>query len=192
MEDEFLEAIRQEAEKLMPPFGTHSFEHTLRVYNACRKMGVSKGADLSILLPAALLHDIIRDENDHGNASSLKAREILKSLDYPVDKIEDVAKAIHSHSFSGGLTPDSLEARILSDVDKLDAMGALGVYRAAMYGAGKDRSIEDFVSHFHEKLLRLKDLLYTEEAKHLAKSRHRFMLDFLEQLGSELRFAGME
>ncbi|NIN52583.1 MAG: HD domain-containing protein [Nitrososphaeria archaeon] len=192
MEDEVFEAIRQEAEKLMPPFGTHGFEHTLRVYNRCRIIGVLKGADLSTLLPAALLHDIIRDENDHENASSLKAREILKSLDYPANKIEDIAKAINVHSFSGGLTPDSLEARILSDADKLDAMGAIGVYRAAMYCVGKGRSIEEFVSHFHEKLLRLKDLLYTEEGKHLAESRHKFMIDFLEQLGNELRFVDMK
>lgn len=188
MDEKTLEAIRKEAEKLMPPFGTHGFEHTLRVYNVCRKIGVSTGANLSILLSAALLHDIVRQENDHEYASSMKAREILESLDYPREYIEAVAEAINSHSFSKGLIPDSLEAKILSDVDKLDAIGAIGVYRAAMYGGEKGRSIEDFVAHFHEKLLKLKDMLYTEEAKHMAETRHRFMLDFLEQLRYEFEF----
>ncbi len=188
MEDKTLEAIMREAEKLMPPFGTHSLEHTLRVYNVCRKIGVSTGADLSILLPAALLHDIVRKMSNHEYASSMKAWEILESLDYPQEKTEAVVEAINAHSFSKGLIPDSLEAKILSDVDKLDALGAIGVYRAAMYGGEKGRSIEDFITHFHEKLLRLKDMLYTEEAKRLAETRHRFMLDFLEQLRYELEF----
>lgn len=185
MEDHILDEIRLEAKKLMPHSGTHGFEHTLRVYNTCRRIGVSTGADLSVLLPAALLHDVARHEAEHNNASSMKARGILISLNYPCDKIESVARAISTHSFTGGLAPDSLEAEILSDADKLDAMGALGVYRAAMYSGEKGRPIEDFTAHFHEKLLKLKEKLHTEEAKRIADSKHRFMLFFLEQLSKE-------
>lgn len=182
-------AIMHEVEKLMPRYGTHGLEHTLRVYHACKEMGVLTGADLSVLLPAALLHDIVRDEVDHSHASSLKASEILGSLGYPREKIEAIAKVISSHSFSGGRKPCSLEAEILSDADKLDAIGAIGVYRAAMYSFEKCRSIKDFVAHFYEKLLMLKDELNTEEAIRLAMSRHKFMLDFLDQLKRELAFS---
>jgi uncharacterized protein len=188
MDEMKLEILKREAEKLMPRYGTHGFEHILRVYHICRKIGISTGADLSVLLPAALLHDIARDEVDHAYASSVKAGQILYSQSYPEDEIEAVVKTISSHSFTGGRAPDSLEAEILSDADKLDAIGAVGVYRAAMYSGEKGRLIDDFMSHFHEKLLTLKDGLYTEEAKRLAEPRQRFMLDFMEQLRRELGF----
>ena len=185
MDKEILEAIKREAEKLMPHYGTHGFEHTIRVFNLCKSIGFNKNADLSVLLPAALLHDIARDEGDHEQASSLRARGILESMNYPEDKISAVGDAISTHSFSGGRSPESLEAEILSDADKLDAIGAIGIYRAAMYSAENGRTIEDFIAHFHEKLLKLKDMLHTEEARRLADSRHRFMLDFLEQHSRE-------
>lgn len=183
-----LQTLKREVEKLIPKHGTHSFEHTIRVYQACQQIGTSTGADLSILLPAALLHDIKRDGNDHAYASSVKARQIMSFLGYPSSRITAIAAVISSHSFSANRIPNSLEAKVLSDVDKLDAMGALGVYRAAMYSGEKVRPIKDFIAHFYEKLLTLKDKLYTEEAKHLAESRHNFMLDFLEQLDKELVF----
>ncbi len=186
MEDRILDEIRLEVKRLTPHNGTHGFDHTLRVYKTCMRIGFSTGADLSVLLPAALLHDVAREEAEHNNASSVKAREILMSLNYPREKMELVARAISTHSFSGRLTPDSLEAEILSDADKLDAMGALGVYRAAMYSGEKGRPIEEFTAHFYEKLLKLKEKLYTDEAKRIADSKHRFMLSFLEQLGKEL------
>jgi uncharacterized protein len=185
MEKEILEAIKREAEKRIPHYGTHGFEHTLRVFNLCKRIGFSRSADRSVLLPAALLHDIARDEGDHEQASSSKARGILESMNYPEDKIKAVADAISTHSFSGGRSPESLEAEILSDADKLDAIGAIGIYRAAMYSAENGRPIEAFIAHFHEKLLKLKDTLHTEEARRLADSRHRFMLDFLEQHSRE-------
>lgn len=185
MDEGVLDAIKREAEKLMPHYGTHGFEHTLRVFNLCRNIGVTKGADLSVLMPAALLHDIMREGGDHERASSARARDILESLNYPVDKINTIANAISTHSFGGGRSPESLEAEILSDADKLDAIGAIGIYRAAMYSAENGRPNEDFIAHFHEKLLKLKDMLHTEEARRLADSRHRFMLDFLEQHSRE-------
>ena len=78
-----------------------------------------------------------------------------------------------------------MEARILSDADKLDAMGAIGIYRAAQYGVEHERPEKEFINHFHEKLLTLKDLLYTDEAKKLAEKRHAFMLQYLEQIDKE-------
>jgi uncharacterized protein len=75
----------------------------------------------------------------------------------------------------------------LSDADKLDAMGAVGVYRTALYSGELMRPVEEFIEHFHEKLLTLKDLLYTDEARTLAEGRHRYMLEYLEEFVRELK-----
>lgn len=187
MDERTLDAIRIGGRNLLPEFGTHGFEHTERVCRACRHIGGSVGAELSILLPAALLHDVGRGADDHALASAEIARNILVSKGYEMDKMEAVVEAISTHSFTGERGPASLEAKVLSDADKLDAMGALGIYRASMYGAEHGRSLDDFVAHFHDKLLNLKDRLFTAEARRMAESRHRFMLDFLAQLDMELK-----
>lgn len=181
-----LEKLERIVSDLMQPHGTHGLEHTMRVYRTCMALGKAQEADISILLPAALLHDIVRDGGDHASMSSHKAGEILRELHYTEKAEAAISKTISAHSFSAGRVPESLEAKILSDADKIDAMGALGVYRAAMYSAENGRPLEDFVAHFTEKLLTLKDILFTDEAKRLAESRHTFLLGFLVQIESEL------
>jgi len=188
MEEKILNRIRGEARKLLPEFGAHGFEHTERVYRVSQFLCDLTGCDPSILLPAALLHDVGRGAVDHAKAGAESAKNILMSLDYDKEKISAVADAISTHSFTGDSAPSFLEAKVLSDADKLDAVGATGVYRAAMYSVEEGRSLEDFVSHFHEKLLKLKDTFHTEEAVKLAESRHKFMLDFLFQLDREREF----
>ena len=181
-----LEKLERIVSDLMPPHGTHGLEHTMRVYRTCKALGKTLNADMSILLPAVLLHDIVRDSGDHASASSIKAGEILRGLHYSEKAIEAISIIIGAHSFSAGRMPESLEAKVLSDADKLDAMGALGVYRAAMYSAENGRPLDDYVAHFSEKLLTLRDMLFTDEARRLAESRHRFLLEFLEQIEGEL------
>jgi len=181
-----LEKLERIVSDLIPSYGTHGLEHTMRVYRTCVALGKALGADMSILVPAVLLHDVVRDGEDHALASSVEAGDILRGLDYPEKAIEEISKAIGAHSFSAGKMPESLEAKILSDADKLDAMGAVGGYRAAMYSAEHGRLLEDYVAHFSEKLLTLRDMLFTDEARRLAESRHRFLLDFLEQIDVEL------
>jgi uncharacterized protein len=158
----------------------------MRVYMTCIALGKTMNADMSILLPAVLLHDVVRDGEDHALASSNKAGDILRDLDYTEDAIAEVSKTIGAHSFSGGRLPESLEAKILSDADKLDAIGALGIYRAAMYSAENGRPIADYIAHFSEKLLTLKDIMFTDEARSMAESRHRFLLQYLAQVEDEL------
>lgn len=181
-----LETLERIVSELIPSHGTHGLEHTMRVYRTCMALGNALGADMTLLLPAVLLHDIVRDGEDHASASSVKAGEILRDLDYPEKAIKAILKIIGVHSFSAGRMPESLEAKILSDADKLDAMGALGVYRAAMYSAENGRPLEDYIAHFSEKLLTLRDMIFTDEARRLAESRHRFLLEFLEQIENEL------
>ncbi|MEM0331842.1 MAG: phosphohydrolase, partial [Archaeoglobaceae archaeon] len=101
--------------------------------------------------------------------------------------IDAVVHAIESHSFSSNVKPRTLEAKILSDADKLDAIGAIGVARAFLYSGEKGRSIEETLMHFEEKLLKLKDLLYTDTAKAIAAERHEFLKKFYEELKRELK-----
>ena len=142
-------------------------------------------ADMDVLIPAAILHDIGRGHDNHAHHSGIMTREILQEYGY--QKIDEIVHAIEVHSFSAGGETKTIEAQILSDADKLDAMGAIGAYRAAQFGVEHKRPQEEFINHFHEKLFKLKDLLYTEEAKKLAEKRHKFMLLYLNQLDEELK-----
>ena len=165
--------------------GSHGYEHTERVIELCEKLGKSLNADMSVLIPAAILHDIGREKDNHAYHSAQMARQVLEDLNY--SKIDEITHAIEVHSFTEGGQAKTLEAKILSDADKLDAMGAIGVYRAAQYGVEHTRALNEFKEHFYEKLLQLKDLLYTKEAKKLAIKRHKFMLLYLNQLDREVK-----
>lgn len=169
------------------PTGCHGYEHTERVIELCKVIGSKLGANMDILIPAAILHDIGRPLANHAVQSSIQARTILEKNGFNPTVIDEIIHAIDVHSFSGGGEAKTLEAKILSDADKLDAIGALGVYRAAQYGVEHPREFKDFVEHFHEKLLKLSGLLYTDKAKEMAEKRHEFLLVYLEQVEKELK-----
>ncbi len=187
--DKFSSDLFDEIKNVIPKFGTHGFEHTLRVYNTCKFIGERNNVNMKLLLAAALLHDIARNEKDHAQTGAIKATGILKKYNLNTPEIEYIAKIISTHSFSGKNFPENLEQRILSDADKLDALGAVGIYRTAMYSGEHHRSIEDFVEHFHNKLLKLKGQLFTDEAKQMAESRISYMVNFLEQLDKEIKIS---
>lgn len=165
--------------------GCHGYEHTERVIETCKVLGQALNADMTILIPAAILHDIGRGKDDHAYHSAIMAKEILEELSNT--NVDEIIHAIEVHSFSVGGEAKTIEAKILNDADKLDAIGAIGVYRAAQYGVEHERSPEEFIKHFHKKLLKLKDLLYTLEAKKLAEKRHKFMQQYLNQINKELK-----
>ena len=169
------------------PTGCHGYEHTERVVELCKVIGSDLGADMEVLLPAAILHDIGRPLSNHAAQSAVQSEQILIDLGYPKDRISAIIHAITVHSFSGGGEAQTLEAQILSDADKLDAIGAIGVYRAAQYGVEHSRPFKDFMAHFEEKLLKLSSLMYTDKAKQMAKNRHEFLLAYVEQIEKELR-----
>jgi len=181
-----LEEMTIEIKQLLPAYGTHGFEHTIRVYKTCIHIGKIEQADQSILLPAALLHDFAREEHNHAEAGAEKAKSILRRYNYTENQIEKISQVISTHSFSAKKTPKTLDAKILSDADKLDALGAIGIYRTATYSGEHVRSIEEFIIHFHEKLLKIIDLLYTDEAKKMAVKRTKYMKKYLTQLAEEL------
>lgn len=199
---------------------SHDFEHTMRVYGLAQRIAATiEGVDLEVLGLATLLHDIARvledtDKTgsvDHAILGAEMASEILKTLDFPEEVINKVIHCIQTHRFRGNKLPESIEAKILSDADKLDAIGAIGVGRAFMiageYGEPLYKTfdheqystnilnngrIKEFKEHspnieFEMKLKYIPDRLYTEEAKRIAKERVEFMEDFFERLEKEIK-----
>lgn len=172
--------------------GAHTFDHTKRVYTLSIRIGKDLGADLKILGAAALLHDIGRPKEavtgvSHSILSGEMSDEILKKVGFDDREIGEVVDAIRTHRFSEGIEPKSLEGKILSDVDKLDAIGAIGVFRAIAQASSKGEGIERFLDHADEKLLRLKDLMYTDGARVVAEERHNTLEAFVIQMREELQ-----
>ncbi len=172
--------------------GSHGLDHVLRVVRLARYIGESEGADMDVLMPAAYLHDIARSlENggmDHAKVGAVMASEFLKSIGYPEDKIPGISHAIRVHRYKSEEKPKTLEAVILKDADMLDAIGAVGIYRAVFHSCETGRNMEDTIRHFEEKILRIKDVLRTKTAVELAKRKHEIVVAFLENLKSELSF----
>jgi len=189
---ELIEKTKEFAKSFFEREGTHGFSHVERVFNLCLHIGKEEGADLEVLALASLLHDIARPLEDSGKvedhaAESAKiAGRFLRSLGYPEEKVQAVVHAIEAHRFSRGPEPRTLEAKILSDADKLDAIGAVGIARVFMYSGEHGRDIEASLKHFEEKILKLKDLMYTETARRIAEERHGFTVEFIERIRREM------
>lgn len=169
---------------------SHGFDHTRRVYNLALNIGAAEKANMKILLAASLLHDIGRDLEDHigadhAEASAYLAEEFLRTNKFPQEKIKPVLDAIREHRWSSGQAPQTLEAKILSDADNLDAMGAIGVARTFTYGGRHNRDVNGTLGHFNNKLLKLKDRMYTETARRMAEDRHNYMVTYLERFMQE-------
>ena len=170
--------------------GAHTYDHTRRVYTLSSKIGQQLGANLKILGAAALLHDVGRVHEkttgiSHAIQSGEMSKQILEELGFSKSEVKQVVQVIRTHRFSENLRPTSLEGEILSDVDKLDAMGAVGIYRAIAQAASTGVGIDGFLKHANEKLLQLHDLMYTKPARAEAKKRHATLSDFVQKLINE-------
>lgn len=166
----------------------HGVDHTMRVYhNALSIAAHYEGCDTELVSLAALLHDAddhkLFDTKDNANA-----RSFLNSQDMDEDRIRHLCDIINAVSFSKnkGRSPETIEGKIVQDADRLDAMGAIGIARTFAYGGRAGRDLESSVSHFHEKLLLLKKMMNTKEAREIAEERHRFMEEFLDELNREI------
>lgn len=167
--------------------GGHDAEHTLRVYrNALLIAENEPDCDIRIIALAALLHDAddhkLFHTEDHANT-----RAFLKDNKIPQEMADRICRVIASVSFSRnrGQIPDTLEGKIVQDADRLDAMGAVGIARTFAYGGEHGRPMEESVQHFHDKLLKLKDLMNTETGKQMAIKRHAYLKDFLKEYAEE-------
>ena len=173
-----------------PEQGAHTYDHTLRVHRISLTLGEALGANMRILGAAALFHDIGRPREaetgtSHAVLSGEMCRGVLQELEYTDVEIEEIVSAIRTHRFSEGLTPTSIEGEILSDADKLDAMGAIGVFRAIAQSQKTGVGIAGFLHHADEKLLKLRDLMYTEPARKMAEKRHRVLESYVDELRIE-------
>lgn len=187
----------------------HDFQHITRVYKNAELIGRKEGADMEILLPAALLHDLV--VYPKGSAKTSKsaddsadlAEKWLQRYGYPQDKIDRISYCIRTHSYSKRLVPATLEGKILQDADRLDALGAIGVARTFSVSGSERRTFYNLgdpfwksgrelndrewtLDHFQTKLLRLKKSMHTKTAKEMARERARFMELFVKQLQKEL------
>ena len=163
----------------------------------CLTLGREEGADLEVLEAAALLHDIGRPDEtitgvSHATIGADRAVNFLKTTAFPSNKIPQVASAIRTHRFSENLTPESLEGRILSDADKLDAMGAVGLARTIEESLARERGFEGMLEHVSRKLLNLRDRMYTPTARQLAGPRHDLLVHFMRQLAQEYLAIGAQ
>ena len=173
----------------------HGFPHVLRVKKLAIEIGIKVGANLQILEFAALLHDIgrIKEKTDakkrnHAIISADMALRFLKSENFNISEefIENVIHCIKAHSFSNNIKPCTLEAKVLSDADKIDALGAIGIYRTIGFTVKKGGGINDVINHLEQKIMRLIDLLYLEESKKLAMCRHQYVIEFYQKIKKEI------
>ncbi|MDH7485675.1 MAG: HD domain-containing protein [Anaerolineae bacterium] len=180
----------------------HDFDHVLRVLALAERIAQAEGADMAVVRTAALLHDIAHGEPEHHRRGAERARQLLASQ--PPAFVEAVAHAIEAHRFRCEPQPRTLEAQVVSDADKLDAIGAVGVARAFAHTAQQGQRLfvpldevdeaslasgpgHTAVHEFVFKLSRLRDFLYTHTAREIARGRHEFMVDFFRRLDAEVR-----
>lgn len=190
----------------------HGFDHILRVLHLAERLAIAEGADLEIVRAAVLLHDASGAETggagraEHQHHSADFAKTILATEGWPPERIAAVQHCIRAHRFRGNEAPQSLEAKVLFDADKLDVLGAFGVARtlaydvvmhwpfhaepSAQFKATGEKDDGEIHSSYHEflfKLSKIKDRLHTATARQIAEERQQFLNDFFVQLDAEAR-----
>lgn len=186
---------------------SHDMLHAKRVLINVEAIGPKEKADMDVLVPAALFHDLIVSSKKSPKAktdahrSAPLARKILNKLGYGKGKIDKVCYAIETCSFSKGIIPDTLEAKILQDADRLEATGAIGIMRT--FGSAGSMKVPFYdetdifaesrkpgdvcaFDLFYKRLLIVKDTMYTKTAKTIAERRTKFLYDFINEFKKEL------
>ena len=186
----------------------HDITHITRVVQNTLRLTEAENGNAAVTIPAAWLHDCVsvaKDSPLRSQASRLAAEEavrFLASCDYPVDLLPQIHHAIEAHSFSAKITTETLEAQIVQDADRLEALGAIGIARCFLTGGSmgtplyessdpfaKDRDLDDrsyTLDHFYCKLMGLADTMQTRAGRAEAIKRTHYMQKFLQQLGEEI------
>lgn len=189
---------------------SHDLSHFKRVSETSKEIAAfeKEETDALILLAAAYFHDVVNLPKNHPQSmmssrfSAAKAKEILLSMGFPESKLKTVCSAIETHSYSAGLIPETLEAKIIQDADRVESLGALGILRT-FYVSGrmqrapfdekdlfaKHRPLDDKkygLDHFYCKLFKLPSLLQTEGGRQIALKRAEFLQFFVDQLQSNV------
>lgn len=186
----------------------HDLAHIQRVVQNAVHFAQVEQADLHVVFPAAWLHDCVivpKDSPQRPYASRLAAdtaSQFLREQAYPEQYLDAIAHAIAAHSFSAGIPPETIEAKVVQDADRIDAIGAIGIARAFAVGGALQRPLyhpddpfcrrrppDDFlatVDHFYTKLFKLVDTMQTAVGRQEAEKRTHFMRSYLSQLGQEI------
>jgi uncharacterized protein len=198
-------AIRKKLEENDP---AHDYDHIMRVLKNAKKIAKKEDVNMKVITAAVLLHDVISypksdPRSKKSSIESAKAsRKILKNYRFTQIQIDTIADAIRDHSFSRGVTPSTIEGKILQDADRLDALGAIGIARTFSVGGAENRpfyySKDPFckrrfpddkswtVDHFYKKLLLLEKTMNTNTGRAEARKRISMMKKFLDQLKKEI------
>lgn len=208
MMDGAIELIRERAQQRTSTDPSHDWLHVLRVESLARRFAAETGADVFVVRAASLLHEVITLPKNHpdspraGELCAQAADGILEAAGVARERRDAVAYCIRVHPFSAGIEPVTLEAKILQDADRLDAIGAIGIARcfatcAAMgrpfydaldpFARGRELDDKAFgLDHFYRKLLRIPETLHTAGAREVAERRVAFLRTFLDQFETEL------
>jgi uncharacterized protein len=188
--------------------GSHDWGHTERVANLCLRIGRAEGADLVVLEIAACLHDVGRPYEDtskgmicHAEKGAEIAGHLLAAYPVPPDRRENIIHCIRTHRFRGNHRPETLEAKVLFDADKLDSIGAIGIGRTFLFAGEvgatlhnphvepqdtKPYTMEDTgYREYMLKLAKIKGGMLTQEGGRIAEDRHAFMEEFFERFLEE-------
>ncbi|SFM92377.1 HD domain-containing protein [Methanolobus profundi] len=188
---------------------THDMSHINRVENNCMKIQETEGGDLKVLRLAALLHDvgIVREHEEGGNHAEYSAeiaRDFLNKNGADTKLIDHVTSCILTHRFSRGMKAETIEAQILQDADRIDALGAVGIFRSLVsmgalralkqtIGTVKETSMnaytedpfDGFYDYMERKPFKIPEKLNTETARVIAEQRLEIMRMYLEELKQE-------
>ena len=186
----------------------HDRQHVERVVLMARRLAEAEGANLDVVIPAAWLHDCVTlpknapNRHEASQLAAIEATRFLSSVNYPEQHLNGIAHAIAAHSFSAGIPPTTLEAKVVQDADRLDAIGAVGVARCLLIGGAlarplynptdpfcQQRNPDDLaytIDHFYAKLFKISQTLHTQAARAEAAQRTAFMQTFLDQLRDEI------
>lgn len=187
---------------------SHDWDHTRRVLKLCERIGPVEQADMDVLKVGALLHDIGRVHQDaargavcHAVHGAVLAEPIVAGLAFSSERKDNILHCIRTHRFRGHHIPKTIEAKVLFDADKLDAIGAIGIARAYLFAGeigarlhspdldpekSASYSIDDTgFREYRVKLRKIKDRMMTSEGKRMADERHRFMTEFFNRFLQE-------
>lgn len=205
MEKVIQELRRYVEQKLENEGSGHDWSHIDRVARHAKTIAEAEKANLFVCEAAALVHDLVDDKLNCPEEGSKEVEKLLSHVEE--NDRNHIIEIISTISFKGGTMPPvrSLEAKVVQDADRLDAIGAIGIARTFVYAGSKGDVMYDpslnpreemsassyregrstAINHFYEKLLKLKDLMNTDKGKELADERHAFMESFLEQFHFE-------
>ena len=206
MDEEFFEKLREKSKGYFRGDDGHGFDHVQRVHDLALNISDEEDVDMDVVRAAALLHDVARAKEAefdvcHAEEGSKMAEEILKEMNFPVEKIANVVHSILVHRYSKGLKAETREAEILQAADRLDALGAITLSRVFTHCGKTSRPVYDpeilpkdyydgksttGVNHLYEKIFGIKpESFKTQKARDLAVGRYEYVKNFVEQFEKE-------